>query len=490
MKKMGLVVTGASHFVGIADFVKICRYFHVEPPGILTKFGTITSEIDPEAVLRSFSGNQTFGSLTGDDNVSRVTGSTLNQSGGMASLLGGGGGGGAVEGERPSSRGSCVSGDISSSPANASEEVDIRRLALAGGGRVTVVVRSGESYLLKVELPSILPSHSRDVLETIRRTYGITVLHASKAEISLLKNKGVVGGKAGRCALFSARDVCQMFHHWKTSPPPPLAELAEGKLPSERLDSMTFPPSYPLSSYGFPLEDLPSFPDVSTTLPHSSSTSFTPSHPPTNLSPFSALPPAAPTSHHQTHSSHVVPRLSHPPSITSSPFPLSSQLSADHFQQPIQLLQSVSPSQFPPPSQPPFSTSHYPLPIPSHALFSTPSHPPYPTPQPHHQRSNFGGGRDVLGIPPPITTNYPMMGLNQVGKPPVVTSVDYPRTPVKMEGGGGRKRSLSTTGPPLDDQELDYVAMVWGEHRLTLVCPPGGAEPFLAIPELVDKVCL
>ena len=122
MKKMGLVVTGASHFVGIADFVKICRYFHVEPPGILTKFGTITSEIDPEAVLRSFSGNQTFGSLTGDDNVSRVTGSTLNQSGGMASLLGGGGGGGAVEGERPSSRGSCVSGDISSSPANASEE--------------------------------------------------------------------------------------------------------------------------------------------------------------------------------------------------------------------------------------------------------------------------------------------------------------------------------------------------------------------------------
>ena len=47
--------------------------------------------------------------------------------------------------------------------------VDIRRLALAGGGRVTVVVRSGESYLLKVELPSILPSHSRDVLETIRR---------------------------------------------------------------------------------------------------------------------------------------------------------------------------------------------------------------------------------------------------------------------------------------------------------------------------------
>jgi hypothetical protein len=53
--------------------------------------------------------------------------------------------------------------------------VDVRRLALAGGGGVTVVVRSGEPYLLKVELPSILPSHSRDVLETIRR---VRELHA------------------------------------------------------------------------------------------------------------------------------------------------------------------------------------------------------------------------------------------------------------------------------------------------------------------------
>ena len=47
--------------------------------------------------------------------------------------------------------------------------VDIRRLALADGAGVTVVVRGGEPYLLKVELPSILPSHSREVLETIRR---------------------------------------------------------------------------------------------------------------------------------------------------------------------------------------------------------------------------------------------------------------------------------------------------------------------------------
>ena len=47
--------------------------------------------------------------------------------------------------------------------------VDIRRVVLAGGVNVSVIVRAGESYLLKVELPSILPSHSRDVLETIRR---------------------------------------------------------------------------------------------------------------------------------------------------------------------------------------------------------------------------------------------------------------------------------------------------------------------------------
>ena len=34
---------------------------------------------------------------------------------------------------------------------------------------MSVVVRSGVAYLLKVELPAILPPHSRDVLETIRR---------------------------------------------------------------------------------------------------------------------------------------------------------------------------------------------------------------------------------------------------------------------------------------------------------------------------------
>ena len=52
--------------------------------------------------------------------------------------------------------------------------VDIRRVALSGGQSAAVVVRAGEPFLLKVELPSILPSHSRDVLETIRRVSHMT----------------------------------------------------------------------------------------------------------------------------------------------------------------------------------------------------------------------------------------------------------------------------------------------------------------------------
>ena len=42
-------------------------------------------------------------------------------------------------------------------------------MALPGGKQLAVVVRNGEAYILKVELAKILPSHSRDVLETIRR---------------------------------------------------------------------------------------------------------------------------------------------------------------------------------------------------------------------------------------------------------------------------------------------------------------------------------
>ena len=59
MKKLGLVVTGASHFVGIVDFIKICKYFHVQPPDNLTKFYAVNSEVSPEDVLRTFSSEKT-----------------------------------------------------------------------------------------------------------------------------------------------------------------------------------------------------------------------------------------------------------------------------------------------------------------------------------------------------------------------------------------------------------------------------------------------
>lgn len=59
MKKLGLVVTGASHFVGIVDFIKICKYFHVQPPDNLTKFYAVNSEVNPDDVLRTFSSEKT-----------------------------------------------------------------------------------------------------------------------------------------------------------------------------------------------------------------------------------------------------------------------------------------------------------------------------------------------------------------------------------------------------------------------------------------------
>lgn len=50
-----------------------------------------------------------------------------------------------------------------------------------------------------------------------------------------------------------------------------------------------------------------------------------------------------------------------------------------------------------------------------------------------------------------------------------------------------RKDSHSSL-PPLNDQDLDYNYLPWGdEKRLTLLCPPTG-EPHVAIAELVDKI--
>lgn len=36
--------------------------------------------------------------------------------------------------------------------------------------------------------------------------------------------------------------------------------------------------------------------------------------------------------------------------------------------------------------------------------------------------------------------------------------------------------------------ELDFSSLKWGDSEVSLLCPPEGAEPFIAISELVDKV--
>jgi hypothetical protein len=35
--------------------------------------------------------------------------------------------------------------------------------------------------------------------------------------------------------------------------------------------------------------------------------------------------------------------------------------------------------------------------------------------------------------------------------------------------------------------DLDYSSLVWGDETLTLLCPPAGEEPHLALPELIQK---
>lgn len=52
-----------------------------------------------------------------------------------------------------------------------------------------------------------------------------------------------------------------------------------------------------------------------------------------------------------------------------------------------------------------------------------------------------------------------------------------------------KRRSSSISGSPLDDQELEYCSITWGEESLTLLCPSNGTEePYVPIPELLQKV--
>ena len=86
LKKLGLVVTGASHFVGIVDFIKICNYFKTPPPDNLTKFYTISSEVHPDDVVRSF----TFGKV--DLQVQSIQPNVMLSAAREGGRVGGGGG--------------------------------------------------------------------------------------------------------------------------------------------------------------------------------------------------------------------------------------------------------------------------------------------------------------------------------------------------------------------------------------------------------------
>ena len=245
-----------------------------------------------------------------------------------------------------------------------------------------------------------------------------------------------------------------------------LTLLLSPQLPSERLDgSDPALPPYSLSSFtSFPVSDPPLSSLATLDLPSlpPPSSSYTSSISSLDLPPFASSQPSEPQ--HQTPTGHqfYAPRLSHPPTVTSTPFPISS-LSANQFQQPIQMLNSLQPSVSLPPPLPPFSTPSHPPP--SHLPFSTSSHPPsshlpFSTPALPPSRfppSNFCGAN--RGTPPSINTNY--TGLHSgtlvgdgMGKSPVVSTADYPlASGMKFEDGiGGRRRTSSISGPPLDDQ--------------------------------------
>ena len=84
--------------------------------------------------------------------------------------------------------------------------VDIRRVVLPGGASVAVVVRAGEAYLLKVELSSILPSHSRDVLETIRR---VSLFQSSYKSYFLLDFHS-----HNMCTIYICTCSCTQYHSY------------------------------------------------------------------------------------------------------------------------------------------------------------------------------------------------------------------------------------------------------------------------------------
>ena len=54
VKKLGLGLTGSSHYITIPDFFKICRYFKHTPPEKLSSFQFVTSAVSTDDVLVMF----------------------------------------------------------------------------------------------------------------------------------------------------------------------------------------------------------------------------------------------------------------------------------------------------------------------------------------------------------------------------------------------------------------------------------------------------
>ena len=248
------------------------------------------------------------------------------------------------------------------------------------------------------------------------------------------------------------------------------------QLPKDKLESSDLSlPFYSPSTYTFRAEDppLPSFPsiDVTPALHHSSTSSgFTAPINPLDL-PLYTSPQQPPTNNPRSHQTHpfLTSRLSHPPPVTSSPYPISS-LTPDQFQRPVQMLNSLHSSSF--------------LPPPSQSSFSSASLPPFSTiPPPHHgPQSSFS---NIDGGPLAVSSNYTLsapqsqsdLTSDGVGSSPVVSSNGGAfKSVVKVEPGvsGGRRRMSSSSGPPLDDQgQLGYIfvhAYIKGVKTFPLKC--------------------
>ena len=52
LRKLGLGASARSHYIKVADFVKLCQYYHRIPPEGLSSFSVVTSESPVEVVIK------------------------------------------------------------------------------------------------------------------------------------------------------------------------------------------------------------------------------------------------------------------------------------------------------------------------------------------------------------------------------------------------------------------------------------------------------